>query len=158
VLSVYPEDISRKAEEQLKELGVEVRTNSMVTAVESNQIKVGDEWIPTSVTLWATGVAASPLGKKLAAQAQGVQVDRAGRVPIAPDLSVAGRREIFVIGDLASLKDANGKPVPGLGAAALQEGKAAAINILRDLRGEDRLPFRYWDKGSMATIGRKRAV
>jgi NADH dehydrogenase len=68
VLSVYPEDISRKAEEQLKELGVEVRTNSMVTAVESSRLKVGDEWIPTSVTLWATGVAASPLGKKLAAR------------------------------------------------------------------------------------------
>jgi NADH:quinone reductase (non-electrogenic) len=158
LLSVFPEDLSHKAEKQLKELGVEVRTNSIVTEVEANRIKVGDEWIPTSVTLWATGVAASPLGKKLAAQAQGVQVDRAGRVPIAPDLSLAGHREIFVIGDLASLKDANGKTVPGLGAAALQEGKAAAINILRDLRAEDRLPFRYWDKGTMATIGRRRAV
>jgi NADH:ubiquinone reductase (H+-translocating) len=158
VLSVYPEDISRKATEQLKELGVEVRTNSMVTAVESSRIKVGDGWIPTSVTLWATGVAASPLGKKLAAQAPDVQVDRAGRVPIAPDLSLPGRREIFVIGDLASLKDANGKPVPGLGAAALQEGRTAAANILRDLRGEARLPFKYFDKGTMATIGRKRAV
>src|ERR1700754_1782563 len=158
VLSVYPEDISQKAEKQLKELGVEVRTNSMVTAVEANRIKVGDEWIPTSVTLWATGVAASPLGKKLAAQAQGVQVDRAGRVPIAPDLSLAGRREIFVIGDLSSLKDANGKVVPGLGAAALQEGRTAAANILRDLHGEARQPFKYFDKGTMATIGRKRAV
>src|SRR5260221_384897 len=123
VLGVYPEDISQKAEEQLKELGVEVRTKSMVTAVESSQIKVGDEWIPTSVTLWATGVAASPLGKKLAAQAQGVQADRAGRVPISADLSLPGRPEIFVIGDLSSLKDASGKPVPGLGAAALQEGR-----------------------------------
>ena len=158
VLGVYPEDISRKAEEQLKQLGVEVRTSSMVTAVESSRIKVGDEWIPTSVTLWATGVAASPLGKKLAAQVQGVQVDRAGRVPIAPDLSLPGHREIFVIGDLTSLKDANGKPVPGLGAAALQEGRTAAANILHDLHGEARLPFKYFDKGTMATIGRKRAV
>jgi NADH dehydrogenase len=158
LLNVFPEDLSHKAEKQLKELGVEVRTNSMVTAVEANRIKVGDEWIPTSVTLWATGVAASPLGKRLAAQAQGVQVDRAGRVPIAPDLSIPGRREIFVIGDLASLKDANGKPVPGLGAAALQEGRKAAANILRDLHGEARLPFRYFDKGTMATIGRRRAV
>jgi NADH dehydrogenase len=158
VLSVYPEDISRKAEEQLKELGVEVRTNSMVTAVESSRLKVGDEWIPASVTLWATGVAASPLGKALAAQAQGVQVDRAGRVPISADLSLPGRPEIFVIGDLSSLKDASGKPVPGLGAAALQEGRKAAANILRDLYGEARLPFRYFDKGTMATIGRKRAV
>ena len=158
VLSVYPEDISRKAEEQLKELGVEVRTNSMVTAVESTRLKVGDEWILTGVTVWATGVAASPLGKKLGAETHGVQVDRAGRVPVAPDLSLPWRREIFVIGDLSSLKDANGKPVPGLGAAALQEGRTAAANILRDLHGEARLPFRYFDKGSMATIGRKRAV
>src|SRR5258708_13612372 len=87
VLSVYPEDISRKAEKQLKELGVEVRTNSMVTAVESSRLKVGDEWIPTSVTLWATGVAASPLGKKLSAQAQGVQHDRAAPGTIPPDLT-----------------------------------------------------------------------
>jgi NADH dehydrogenase len=158
LLNVFPEDLSHKAEKQLKELGVEVRTNSLVTAVEANRIKVGEEWIPATVTLWATGVAASPLGKKLAAQIEGVQVDRAGRVPIAPDLSLPGHREIFVIGDLASLKDANGKAVPGLGAAALQEGKAAAINIVRDLRGEDRVPFRYWDKGTMATIGRRRAV
>ncbi len=158
VLGVYPEDISQKAEEQLKELGVEVRTKSMVTAVESSQIKVGDEWIPTSVTLWATGVAASPLGKKLAAQAQGVPIDRAGRVPISADLSLPGHPEIFVIGDLSSLKDASGKPVPGLGSAALQEGKAAAVNILRDLQGKQRLPFSYFDKGTMATIGRRRAV
>ena len=87
-----------------------------------------------------------------------MQVDRAGRVPIAPDLSLSGRAEIFVIGDLSSLKDASGKPVPGLGAAALQEGRTAAANILRDLHGETRLPFRYFDKGTMATIGRKRAV
>ena len=158
VLSVYPEALSLKAEAQLKELGVELHTNSLVTAVESNRIKVGEEWIPTSVTLWATGVAASPLGKALAAQTQGVQVDRAGRVPISDDLSLPGRPEIFVIGDLSSLKDASGKPVPGLGSAALQEGKAAAANILRDLQGKQRLPFRYWDKGTMATIGRRRAV
>jgi len=158
VLGVYPEGLSRKAEKQLKELGVEVHTNSLVTAVESNRIKVGDQWIPTGVTLWATGVAASPLGKKLAALGKNVQVDRAGRVPIAPDLSLPGRREIFVIGDLSSLKDASGKPVPGLGSAAIQEGKAAADNIMRDLRGEDRAPFKYWDKGTMATIGRRRAI
>jgi NADH dehydrogenase len=158
VLSVYPEGLSHKAEAQLKELGVEVHTNSLVTAVESNRIKVGEEWIPVSVTLWATGVAASPLGKALAAQIQGLQVDRAGRVPISADLSLPGRPEIFVIGDLSSLKDTSGKPVPGLGSAALQEGKAAAANILRDLQGKPRLPFRYFDKGTMATIGRRRAI
>lgn len=158
VLRVYPEDLSRMAEKQLQELGVEVRTNSRVTAVEDGRIKVGDEWIETSVALWATGVAASPLGKALAAQTRGVAVDRAGRVPVSPDLSLPGRREIFVIGDLASLKDVNGKSVPGLAAAATQEGKATAANILRDLRGEERVPFSYKDKGSMATIGRNRAV
>jgi NADH dehydrogenase len=158
VLADYPEDLSRKAEKQLQELGVEVRTNSRVTAVEMGRIKVGDEWIETSVALWATGVAASPLGKALAAQARGVEVDRAGRVPVSPDLSLPGRRDIFIIGDLASLKDVNGKSVPGLAAAATQEGKATAANILRDLRGEERVPFSYRDKGSMATIGRNRAV
>jgi NADH dehydrogenase len=158
VLSVYPEALSLRAEAQLKELGVEVHTNSLVTAVESNRIKVGEEWIPVSVTLWATGVAASPLGKALAAQIKGVKVDRAGRVTISADLSLPGRPEIFVIGDLSSLKDASGKPVPGLGSAALQEGKAAAANILRDLQGKQRLPFRYLDKGTMATIGRRRAI
>ncbi|HEX7317230.1 MAG TPA: NAD(P)/FAD-dependent oxidoreductase [Pyrinomonadaceae bacterium] len=158
VLGVYPEELSLKAERQLRELGVEVHTNSLVTAVETGRIKVGEEWIPASVTLWATGVAASPLGRELAAQVEGVQLDRAGRVPVAPDLSLPGHKEIFVIGDLASLNDAEGKPVPGLGSAATQEAKATAANILRDLRGEQRVPFTYKDKGSMATIGRNRAV
>ena len=158
VLGVYPEELSRKAEVQLTELGVEVHTDSLVTAVEPGRIKVGEEWIPASVTLWATGVAASPLGAGLAAQVEGVRLDRAGRVPVAPDLSLPGHREVFVIGDLATLVDAEGKPVPGLGAAATQEGKLTAANILRDLRGRRRVPFTYKDKGSMATIGRNRAV
>jgi NADH dehydrogenase len=153
VLGMYPEDLSRKAEEQLKELGVEVRKGSMVTAVEAGRIRVGEEWLPASVSVWATGVAASPLGKEL-----GVPTDRAGRVLVEPDLSVPGHSEIFVIGDMASLTDAAGKPVPGLGAAATQEGKAAAANILRDLNGEERLPFKYHDRGTMATIGHNRAV
>ena len=158
VLRGYPEDLSRKAEEQLKEIGVEVHTDSRVTAVESRRLRVGEEWIETSVTLWATGVAASPLGKALASQAVGVEVDKSGRVPVAPDLSLPGRPEIFVIGDLALLKDASGKPVPGLAAAAIQEGGTAGANILRDLSGKERVPFRYRDKGNMATIGRNRAV
>jgi len=153
ILGVYPEELSLKAERQLRELGVEVRTNSLVSAVEPGRIKVGDEWIPVSVTLWATGVAASPLGKAL-----GAPVDRAGRVLVEPDLSVPGQPNVFVLGDMAFLKDADGTVVPGLGAAATQQGKATAANILRDLRGEKRVPFRYRDKGTMATIGRNRAV
>ena len=98
-------------------------------------------------------VAASPLGKAL-----GVPTDKAGRVLVEPDLSLPGHPNVFVLGDMASLKDANGVVVPGLGAAATQEGKDTAANIARDLRGEKRVPFRYKDKGSMATIGRNRAV
>ncbi|HEY0514964.1 MAG TPA: NAD(P)/FAD-dependent oxidoreductase [Thermoanaerobaculia bacterium] len=153
ILGAYPEDLSRRGQRQLEELGVEVRTNSMVSDVEPGRIKVGDKWIPTSVIVWATGVAASPLGKAL-----GAPTDRAGRVLVAPDLSLPGNPDVFVIGDLAALKDANGREVPGLGAAATQEGTAAAANVLRGLRGEKRVPFKYWDKGSMATIGRNRAV
>ncbi|HEY5868841.1 MAG TPA: NAD(P)/FAD-dependent oxidoreductase [Candidatus Tectomicrobia bacterium] len=153
VLGTFSEASSRSATQQLQELGVDVCTNSMVTAVEPGRIKVGDEWIATDVTLWATGVAASPLGKAL-----GAETDRAGRVLIEPDLSVPGHRELFVIGDMSALTDANGTRVPGLAAAAIQQGTVAAQNILRDLRGEQRVPFRYRDRGSMATIGLHRAV
>lgn len=153
ILGMFPEELSEKARKQLEELGVEVRTDSLVTAIEPGRIKVGDIWIATSVTLWATGVAASPLGKLL-----GADVDKAGRVLIAPDLSLPGHPQIFVIGDMATLTDVAGKPVPGLGAAAMQQGREAAANILRDLGGEKRAGFRYKDKGSMATIGRHRAV
>ena len=153
ILGTYSEESSRKATRQLEQLGVEVHTGSMVTGVEPGRIKVGDQWIPADVTLWASGVAPSPLAKAL-----GADTDRAGRVLIEQDLSLPGHREIFVIGDMASLTDANGVSVPGLGAAALQEGQAAADNILRDLRGQDRLPFRYRDRGILATIGRHRAV
>jgi NADH dehydrogenase len=153
ILGTFSEESSRQAKRQLQELGVEVCTDSRVTAVEPGRIKVGDAWIATDVTLWASGVAASPLGHKL-----GVDSDRAGRVLIAPDLSVPGHPELFVIGDLAALTDANGTQVPGLAAAAIQQGKAAAENIRRDLRGDARLPFRYRDRGTMATIGLHRAV
>jgi NADH dehydrogenase len=103
--------------------------------------------------VWASGVAASSLGGEL-----GVETDRAGRVPVEADLSIPGHREVFVIGDMASLTDINGAKVPGLGAAATQQGKAAARNILRELDGQSRVPFRYRNRGTMATIGRHRAV
>ena len=153
VLGTFSEESSRSAQRQLQELGVEVFTQSMVTAVEPGRIKVGEEWITSDVALWATGVAASPLGKEL-----GAKVDRAGRVPIEADLSLPGHDEVFLIGDMSALSDVNGTPVPGLAAAAIQQGKAAAHNILRDLRGEKRLPFKYKDRGTMATIGHHRAV
>jgi NADH:ubiquinone reductase (H+-translocating) len=153
VLGAFSEESSRRAKEQLQELGVEVFTDSMVTGVEPGRIKVADEWIAIDVSLWATGVAASPLGRQL-----GAKTDRTGRVLIEPDLSLPGHREVFVIGDISALTDVNGTQVPGLAAAATQQGTAVAENILRDMRGEPRRPFRYRDRGTMATIGHKRAV
>jgi NADH dehydrogenase len=153
VLPAYPEDLSRSAEEQLRRLGVEVHTSAMVTNVEPAAVDIGTARIPSVVTLWAAGVAASPLGKKL-----GVPADRAGRVQVNPDLSIPNHPEVFVIGDLAALKDKDGKMLPGVAPVAMQEGAAAADNIAHDLRGEPRRNFHYVDKGSLATIGRAAAV
>jgi NADH dehydrogenase len=153
VLAVYPEDLSRSAEEQLRRLGVDVRTNTMVTQIEPGAVRFGETRVVAPVILWAAGVAASPLGKKL-----GVPCDRAGRVFVQPDLSLPGHPEVFVIGDLATLKDENGKMLPGVAPAAIQQGKFVAKTIHRDLRSEPRQNFKYWDKGSLATIGRAAAV
>jgi len=153
VLPAYPEDLSASAQRQLQHLGVEVRTSAIVTSIEPRVVHVGGEVLPATVTLWAAGVAASPLGKLL-----GVPLDRAGRVQVERDLSLPAQREVFVVGDLASLHDEHGNMLPGLAPVAIQEGKAAAKNILRDLRGKQREPFHYFDKGSLATIGRAAAV
>jgi len=153
ILPAYPEDLSQSAVEQLQRLGVEVQTSSLVTGVEPGGVRMGEARMPAAVTLWAAGVAASPLGKKL-----GVPVDRAGRVLVNPDLSIAGHPEVFVIGDLATLKDDHGKLLPGVAPVAMQEGTATAKNIQRDLRHEPRQNFHYVDKGSLATIGRAAAV
>lgn len=153
VLPSYPEDLSRSAEEQLKHLGVQVQTSAMVTGVEPGSVTIGTTRLPAAVILWAAGVAASPLGKAL-----GAAVDRAGRVLVNPDLSIPGHPEIFVIGDLAALKDEHGKWLPGLSPVAIQEGRATARNIGRELKGEARKNFHYWNKGTLATIGRAAAV
>ena len=153
VLPAYPEDLSRSAEEQLKHLGVEVRTSALVTEVEASAVHIGQTRLPAAVILWAAGVAASPLGKQLSAP-----LDRAGRVLVEPDLSVPGHPEVFVIGDLATLKDEQGKMLPGVAPVAMQEGRAVAHNIGRDLRHESRKSFHYVDKGSLATIGRASGI
>ncbi|MGA7851275.1 MAG: NAD(P)/FAD-dependent oxidoreductase [Terriglobales bacterium] len=153
VLPAYSEDLSRKAEDQLRHLGVEVRTSNMVTRIEPGAVWVGDERIASPVVLWAAGVAASPLGRKL-----GVPLDRAGRVLVQPDLSVPGHPEVFVIGDLAALNDENGKLLPGVAQVAIQQGNWVAETITRDLENQPRRNFRYHDKGSLATIGRAAAV
>jgi len=154
VLPAYPEDLSRSAEEQLKHLGVQVQTSAMVTAVEPGSVQIGTTRLPAAVILWAAGVAASPLGKALGAD---VKLDRAGRVIVNQDLSVPGTDDVFVIGDLASISS-GGKLVPGLSPAALQEGRHAAKNVVRLIRGEPTLPFHYRDKGTLATIGKAAAV
>ena len=153
VLAAYSEELSRKAEDQLRRLGVEVRTSHMVNRIEPGAVWVGDEKIPAPVILWAAGVAASPLGRKL-----GVPTDRAGRVLVQPDLSIPGHPKVFVIGDLAALADENGKMLPGVAAVAIQQGDWVADTIARDLENQSRRNFRYHDKGSLATIGRAAAV
>jgi len=159
VLPTYAEDLSRSALEQLQRLGVEVITNAMVTKIEPGAVWMGETRMNAAVILWAAGVAASPLGKKL-----GAPVDRAGRVLVQPDLSIAGHPEVFVIGDLAALKDASGNLLPGVAPVAILEGRYVAKLIRREVaqgaagQPAPRKPFHYYDKGSLATIGRAAAV
>jgi NADH dehydrogenase len=153
LLGAFPDRLSRHALRDLERLGVEVRFGKPVTAITSNAVTVGDEIIPANTIVWAAGVQASPLGRSL-----GVELDRAGRVLINPDLSVPGHPEIFVIGDMASLKDARGRPFPGVAQVAMQQGAWAAANIQRAIEGKPARPFRYRDLGNMATIGRNSAV
>lgn len=153
VLAAYSEELSRKAEEQLRHLGVEVRTSHTVTRIEPGAVWIGNELIRAAVVLWAAGVAASPLGRKL-----GVPVDRAGRVLVQPDLSIENHPEVFVIGDLAALQDENGKMLPGVAPVAIQQGDWVAETVACDLKNQPRRSFHYHDKGSLATIGRAAAV
>ncbi|MGB7555829.1 MAG: NAD(P)/FAD-dependent oxidoreductase [Candidatus Korobacteraceae bacterium] len=153
VLSAYPEDLRNSAVKQLQRLGVEVRTNSAVTEVRPGEVRIGEEVVPAAVVLWAAGVLASPLGHAL-----GAPLDRAGRVLVEPDLSIAGHREVFVIGDLASMKDAAGRPLPGVAPVAMQQGRFVAHQVAADLHDKPRKDFQYFDKGSLAAIGRAAAV
>ncbi len=152
ILPTFPEDLARRAAEDLADLGVEVRVNSMVTKVEHDGVCIGDEKLRARTAFWAAGNKASPLGEFL-----GAPLDRAGRVQVNPDLSVPGHPEIFAVGDLAVIVQ-DGRMVPGVAPAAIQEGAAAAKNILRDLRRQPRKNFRYFNKGNLATIGRSRAI
>ncbi len=153
VLPPYPERLSGAARRQLERLGVEVRTGAKVTGIDEDGVSLGEERIEARTVLWGAGVAASPLARTL-----GVELDRAGRVPVRPDLSVPGHPEIFVVGDLAAAAQEGGGLVPGVAPAAIQEGRHAAENALRVLVGAPTLPFRYRDKGTLATVGRAAAV
>jgi NADH:ubiquinone reductase (H+-translocating) len=152
ILPTFEEASSAKASEQLSELGAEVLTHARVTGIDASGVTLEEQCILARTVLWGAGVTASPL-----ATTMGIPLDRAGRVRVLPDLSAPGAPDVFVIGDLAALEQ-NGKPVPGVAPAAMQEGRHAAQNILRKTRGDATLPFHYTDKGSLATIGRASAV
>jgi NADH dehydrogenase len=171
VLQAMPPDLSQRAKEQLEKLGVEVRLDSRVVAIDAGTVKVQagvagapttPQTIDTRCVIWAAGVAASPLGRLLAQQVPGTATDRAGRIAVEPDLTLPGHPEINVIGDLAAAKSypphGEPQPVPGVSPAAKQMGRAAAANIVRRLAGEATRPFRYRDYGNLATIGRNAAV
>ena len=153
VLPAFAEDLSAKAAKQLEKLGVQVRTGTAVTAIGADSVRLGEETLASRTVLWAAGVAASPLGKHL-----GAPVDRAGRVQVAPDLSLPDHPEVFVVGDLASVTRPDGQPVPGVAPAAKQMGRHVGEAILARRRGRAPQPFRYRDDGSLATIGRMAAV
>lgn len=153
VLPTYSPKLSESAKKQLEKLGVQVRTDALVTNVEKGAVHVGDEKIETESIFWAAGVAASPLGKSF-----GIPTDRSGRVKVNPDLTIEGHPEIYAIGDLATVVDAEGKQVPGVSPAAIQMGRYAARSIRAKLKGKSLKPFVYWDKGNIATIGRSAAV
>jgi NADH dehydrogenase len=153
VLSGFPEDLSASAMKQLKDLGVEVRTGIHAKNLTEAGLEVGDEFIPCRVKIWAAGNAASFVGKTM-----GVPVDKVGRVIVNEDLTIPGHPEVQVIGDLANFTHQTGKPLPGVSPVAMQQGRHAAHNILAMIDGRKPQRFRYWDKGSMATIGRNKAV
>ncbi len=157
VLAAYPPDLSASAERQLAHLGVEVRTGTLVRAIRAGEIDLGTETIRAANIIWAAGVSPHPLSRTL-----GVETDRAGRLKVAPDLSLPGHPEVFALGDLVTLVDPRGRAVPGLAPAAMQMGAHAARVVAREIRrgrgAGGRAAFVYWDKGTMATIGRSAAV
>jgi NADH dehydrogenase len=153
ILPAYAPVSSARAARTLETRGVEVRTGTPVTGVDATGVQVGAERLEAGTVIWCAGVAASPLARSL-----GVPLDRAGRVIVAPDLTIPGHPEIFVAGDLALFLHQTGQPLPGVAQVAIQQGRSAARNILRDLAGQPRKPFRYIDKGNMAVIGRSAAV
>ena len=161
VLPPYPPELSAKAQDSLEHLGVTVQTKALVTNIEDNVVTIrnGDrtEQIPAQTILWAAGMKASGMGKVLADRTD-VQLDRAGRVMVEPDLSISGYANIFVIGDLANFSHQDGKPLPGVAPVAMQEGQYVARLIKKRLKNQTLPAFRYFNYGSLAVIGRNAAV
>jgi NADH dehydrogenase len=152
ILPTFSKKLGERAHKDLGALGVEVRTGARVTAVDAEGVTLGEERLPSRTVVWAAGVEAARLTRSL-----GVPLDRAGRVNVLPDLSLPGHPEVFAAGDVAHV-ELDGKLVPGVAPAAMQMGRAVARNVLADLMGKPRAPFRYKDKGAMATIGKHRAI
>ncbi len=152
ILPGYHETLSRAAVESLENFGVQVWTHKRVTGIDENGVDLGNERVEAKTVLWAAGVRASPVGQNLG------NTDRVGRIEVQPDLSLAESDNIFVVGDQALVKDRKDKPLPGIAPVAIQQGRHVAKNLLASVRGQDRKPFRYFDKGMMATIGRAAAV
>ena len=152
LLPSFSEETSRRVERDLADLGVEVRTNTMVTGINADSVQLGNEMLRTHTVFWAAGNAASPLGKLMDAE-----TDKQGRVKVERDLSIPGHENVFVVGDLAAFAQ-DGAQLPGVAQVAIQGGRAAGKNILRTLRGQERRAFRYQNRGDAATIGRNRAI
>jgi NADH dehydrogenase len=152
LLPAYSEELSARAKKTLEQLQIEVRLGSRVSAIDAGGVQVGNERIEARTVLWGAGVAPSPLGKML-----GGPVNHAGQVEVTPELTLPGDQRIYVVGDMAAVVQ-DGKPVPGLAPAAMQMGRSAARNVLRQVHGKPAEPFRYLDKGSFAVIGRGAAV
>lgn len=153
LLAGFPEDLSASALRQLVDLGVEVRTAARATDLTEAGVQVGNEFIPCRVKIWAAGNNASFVGKTLDAS-----VDRVGRVVVNDDLTIPGHPEVQVIGDLANFSHQTGEPLPGISPVAMQQGRHAARNVLAIIQGRKPQRFHYWDKGTIATIGRNKAV
>ena len=153
LVPAFHERLSRRAERDLRNLGVEVRLDTLVTAVDADGVTAGDQRIATRTVIWAAGNQASPLS-----EIPGVPNDRARRIEVAPDLSLPGHPEVFCVGDQATLPRADGRPHPGVAQVAIQMGRCAGRNVVRDLRRAARAPFRYRNRGDMAVIGRYRAL
>ncbi|MEY2547013.1 MAG: hypothetical protein QOG48_2130, partial [Verrucomicrobiota bacterium] len=152
-LAAFPKDLQESAKKQLVDLGVQARTGIHVSNITEEGVQVGDEFIPCRVKIWAAGNIASSVGRSL-----GAPVDRVGRVIVDNDLTIPNHPEVQVIGDLANFSHQTGQPLPGVSPVAMQQGRHAARNILAMIDGRKPQRFWYFDKGSMATIGRNKAV
>jgi NADH dehydrogenase len=152
-LAAFEPDLAAKAMKTLEKLRVDVRLNTRVTDVNADGVALGDTLLQAKTVLWAAGVAAAPLAKTL-----GVPLDRAGRILVQSDLSIAGHPDAYVIGDLAAFTQSDGSMLPGLAPVAIQQGKHVARVILDTLAGRPRKPFKYFDKGVMATVGRASGI